>query len=78
MDISAQIKDDLISRIKNSDNLDFLRTLQTLFDASEQSLFSLSNQQKDSIEEGREQIRNGRFHTNESVLSEMKEWLSKK
>jgi len=78
MDISAQIKDSLISRIKNSDNLNFLKALQTIFDASEESLYELSAEQQKSIQTGREQIKKGHFHTNESVLSEMREWLSKK
>jgi len=78
MDISAQIKDSLISRIKNSENLNFLKALQTIFDASEESLYELSADQEKSIQTGREQIKNGQFHTNENVISEMKEWLSKK
>jgi predicted transcriptional regulator len=78
MDISAQIKDSLISRIKNSDNLNFLKALQTIFDASEESLYELSADQEKSIQTGRDQIKNGQFHTNENVISEMREWLSKK
>ena len=78
MDISAQIKDSLISRIKNSDNLNFLNALQTIFDSSEESLYELSEEQIKSIETGREQIKNGQFHTNENVISEMREWLTKR
>jgi len=65
-------------RIQNSDNLNFLKALQTIFDASEESLYELSAEQQKSIQTGRNQINNGQFHSNESVISEMKEWLSKK
>lgn len=78
MDNAAQIKNNLISRIKDSKDLNFLKTLQTIFDASEQELYELSSEQKDKISIGRKQIKNGEFSNNESVVSEMKEWLSKK
>jgi predicted transcriptional regulator len=78
MDISAQIKESLIMRIQNSENLNFLKALQTMFDASEESLFELSTEQQKSIQTGRRQIKNGEFHSNENVISELKEWLSKK
>lgn len=78
MDISAQIKDNLITRIKNSDDLNFLKALQAIFDTSEQSLYHLSDEQAKSIDISREQIKAGEFKTNERVMSEMKEWLSKK
>ncbi len=78
MDITAQIKNNLISRIKDSKDLNFLKALQTIFDTSEQELYQLSSEQKDAISIGRKQITNGQFSSNESVISEMKEWLTKK
>ena len=78
MDAKAQIKNNLISRIENSKDLDFLKALQTLFDASEQELYPLSPEQQDAILTGRKEIELVKFHENESVISEMKEWLSKK
>lgn len=78
MDMTAQIKNNLISRIKNSSDLSFLRALQTIIDTSEQSLFQLSQEQETSISIGRKQIKTGEFVNNESVISEMKEWLAKK
>lgn len=78
MDISSQIKDSLISRIQASDDLNFLKALQTIFDSSEQSLFQLNKEQEESIAISREQIKEGKFKTNDQVMSEMKEWLSKK
>lgn len=78
MDITTQIKNNLISRIKDSKDLNFLKALQTIFDTSEQSLYQLSPEQENSIATGKEQIRNGAFSNNDSVISEMKEWLTKK
>lgn len=78
MDLTAQIKKNLISRIKDSTDLNFLNALQTIFDASEQELYELSNNQKRAIESSRMEIQNGNFHKNEEVISEMREWLKKK
>lgn len=78
MNLTAQIKKNLISRIKDSKDLNFLNALQTIFDASEQELYELSNDQKTTIESSRIEIENGNFHKNEEVISEMREWLKKK
>lgn len=78
MDATAEIKNNLISRIKNSTDLSFLKALQTIFDSSEQSLYPLSTDQKKAIETGKKQIENGQFSENEKVISEMRAWLLKK
>ncbi len=77
MDTTAQIKNNLISRIKASQDLNFLKALQTIIDSSEQELYQLSYDQKDSISTGRRQINKGQISSHESVISEMKEWLTK-
>ena len=73
MDMTTQIKKNLISRIKNSNDLNFLKAVQTIFDSSEQSLFQLSSEQQDAIEKSREEIRNGDFIENDLLMVEMKE-----
>ncbi|MFH7011735.1 hypothetical protein ACHRV5_07650 [Flavobacterium sp. FlaQc-52] len=78
MDMTAQIKKNLISRIKDSNDLNFLNALQTIFDSSEQALYELSSEQNNAIENGRNEIKKGDFHTNDEVISEMREWLKKK
>ena len=75
---TTQIKEKLISRIKESNDLSILKALQEILDSSEQSIFKLSPEQETSISIGREQIKNGEFSSNESVISEMREWLEKK
>lgn len=59
-------------------DLDFLNTLETIFDSSEQEFYELSNDQKIAIKNSRVQIENGDFHKNEDVILEMREWLKKK
>lgn len=78
MDMTAQIKENLISRIRDSKDMNFLKALQTIFDSSEQSLYELNLEQQFSIETSRNQIKNDEFHKNEDVISEMREWLKKK
>ena len=75
---TTQIKEKLISRIKESNDLSILKALQEILDSSEQSIFKLSPEQETSISIGRQQIKNGEFSSNESVISEMREWLEKK
>jgi hypothetical protein len=78
MDMTAQIKKNLILRIKGFKDLNFLNALQTIFDSSEQALFQLSPEQQSAIEKGRNEMKNGQSYKNEAVISEMKEWLKKK
>ena len=76
MNMTTQIKNSLISRIKDSNDLDFLKALQTIFDSSEQSLYQLSTEQNASISKGREEIKNGDYIENDQLMSEMKKWLA--
>ena len=78
MDTTAQLKNNLISRIKDSNDMNFLKAVQTIFDSSEQSLFQLSPEQQDAIKISREEIMNGDSIDNEQLMVEMKEWLTKK
>ena len=78
MDSTIQIKNNLISRIRNSKDLDFLKALQTIFDSAEQELYQLNAFQKDSIEISRSEIEKGNFIENSQVISDIKEWLKKK
>jgi len=78
MNMTAQIKKNLILRIKDSKDLNFLNALQTIFDSSGQALYQLSAEQQSAIEKGRSEIKNGQFFKNEEVISEMKQWLKKK
>ena len=78
MNMTTQLKNSLISRIKDSNDMNFLKALQTIFDSSEQSLYKLSPEQNDSIIKGREEIKSGDYIENDQLISEVKEWLTKK
>ena len=78
MDTTEKLKLSLISRIKESKDLDFLNALQNIVDSTDQEIYQLSELQESSIKHGRSNIRNGKFHKNEDVISEMKEWLKNK
>ena len=64
MNMTAQVKKNLISRIKDSKDLNFLKALQTIFDSSEQALYQLSSEQQTAIEKGRNEIKEGNFQKN--------------
>jgi hypothetical protein len=78
MNTTAQLKKNLILRIKNSQDLNFLNALQTIFDSTEQALYQIPIEQQSTIEIGRNEIKNQQFFKNEEVISEMREWLKKK
>ena len=78
MNTTEQIKRNLISRIKDSEDVNFLNALQTIFDSSEQVLYKMSSAQESSVEKSRVEIETGKYHKNDDVISEMKEWLKKK
>jgi len=78
MDITTQIKNNLISRIKASKDINFLKAVQTIFDSSEQSLYQITPEQQNAIEKGRQEIREGKSIENHKLMLEMKEWLAKK
>jgi hypothetical protein len=78
MNMTAQIKKNLILRIKDSKDLNFLNALQTIFDSSEQALYQLSAEQESAIEKGRSEMKNGQYFKNEELMAEMKQWLKKK
>ena len=78
MNMTAQIKKNLISRIKDSKDLNFLNALQTIFDSSEQALYPLSTNQQSAIETGRNEIKEDKVYNHDEVISEMRKWLKKK
>ncbi|HZJ35892.1 MAG TPA: hypothetical protein VFD29_04640 [Gillisia sp.] len=77
MDPTSQIKKNLISRIQNSSDINFLKALQAIIDSSEGALIQLTQKQQSSIENGRSQIKNGDFIENDKLISELKKWLTK-
>lgn len=77
MDSTIHLKNNLISRIKNSTDIKFLKALQTIFDSLEQELFELNAEQNETIEISRKQIAEGKFKNHDQVITDMKQWLKK-
>jgi hypothetical protein len=78
MDINLNIKNNLINRIMSIDDINFLQALQTIFDVTDKNLFQLSDEQNASIEISRKQIASGEYKDNETVLSDLRQWLISK
>lgn len=73
MDLTAQLKENLISRIRDSKDINFLNALQTLFDYLEQALFQLSSEQQSVIEKSRREIKSNKFQKSDEVISKIRE-----
>ena len=78
MDSTLQIKNNLISRIRETKDINFLKALQTIFDSSEQELYQLNKEQEKAIEFSRNEIKNGNFIENSKAIANIKEWLERK
>ena len=78
MKSTAIIKKNLISRIESSNDERFLIALQTIFDSTEQELYTPSSKELESIEAGRKDIEEGKYKPHNDVMKDVAEWLEKK
>ena len=76
MEKTERIKKDLIQKIENLDDMEFLVALQNLLN-TQSSLFELNSDQMHSIYKGRRDIQEGNYRSNEKVMEELQEWLKK-
>lgn len=72
---TTELKNILIERINEIEDPEFLSAIKTILDAKTSELFPLSKEQKKRIEEGRRQIEDGKYITNDEVLTELKKWI---
>jgi len=75
MDISRQLRDDLIGRIEKIEDINFLQAIQTILDASQKELYKLSPEQLNAIEESRAQFKRGEGVEHSVVINDLTEWL---
>lgn len=75
---SIDLKTKLIEIINEIEDIEFLEAIKTILDTKSGNLYTLSDKQKESIEVGRQQIKNGDFLKNDEVFSELKELIKKK
>lgn len=75
----AVLKEIITHRIAEINDKTFIPAINTFIEAkSESTIYITTPEQKQRIQEAREQIARGEFYTNEEVEKEMNEWLKEK
>jgi len=76
---TVELKERLISKILHTDSPELLGEVFRLLEIEEGEIevLKLSDQQKQAILKGQEDIKNGHFLTNEQADQEISEWLNK-
>ena len=76
---TAEFKKNLIEKIKKIDNEDLLNDVNRLIDleTSNDDIYVLNEEEEQAIAEAENQIKNGRFLTNEEAKKDIAEWLKK-
>jgi len=76
---TVELKERLISKILHTENPEVLGEVFRLLEIENEEIevIKLSDQQKQAILQGQEDIKNGRFLTNEQADQEIDEWLNK-
>lgn len=76
---TVELENILINQIAGINDKSFLLAIKTLIEAkSESMIYKTTSKQQKRIKEGREQIANGEFFTNEQVEKEIDRWLNEK
>lgn len=75
---SIDLKTKLIEIINEIEDIEFLEAIKTILDTKSGDYYALSDKQKENIEVGRQQIKDGNFFKNDDVFTELKEWIKKK
>jgi len=75
----VELKERLISKILHTESPELLGEVFRLLEIEneEMEVIKLLDQQKQAILQGQEDIKNGRFLTNEQADKEIDEWLNK-
>ena len=76
---SAELKKRLIDKIQKTDNENLLEEAFRLLQLESEDIevYKLSEDQKNVVNEARQQIKNGQFLTDDEANKEINEWLSK-
>ena len=76
---SVELKKQLIEKIQKTENNIILEEVFRLLEleSNEIEIYKLNEEQKSAIAEARQQIRNGRFLTDDQANQEIDEWLKK-
>lgn len=72
----VELKHQIVNRIKETSNPGILQEVYRLLAIESDSVFMLSDAQLQSIQESKDQIKQGHFNTNEQADKEIDEWLN--
>lgn len=76
---TIELKNILIHKISAINDEIFLNAIKTIIDTkSESTIYRTSEEQKQKIFEGINQVEKGEYFTNEQVESEINQWLKEK
>ena len=76
---TAELKDIIVHRIAGIDDKSFLSAINTIIEAkSESTVYKTTPEQRQRIQEAREQIAKGDFLTNKEVEMEIDKWIKEK
>ena len=76
---TLELKKDLLHTIAEINDESVLSAIKTFIETtSESKIYKLTPEQRNEIQEGREQIARGEYFTNEQVESEVDKWLKEK
>ncbi|MCX6236629.1 MAG: hypothetical protein NTY07_03555 [Bacteroidia bacterium] len=75
----TELKKRLIGKINQSENNEILEEMYRLIEneESDNSIYELSNEQINAVEEAQKQFKNGQFLKSEQADKEIEEWLGK-
>jgi len=77
---TAELKEKLIAQINETDNEDLLIEISTMLyveSKSENGVYQMSDAEREAVEDGLNQIRNGQWVSNEESNRRAEEWLRK-
>ncbi|WP_295667207.1 hypothetical protein [uncultured Mucilaginibacter sp.] len=77
---TAELKEKLIAQITDTDNDELLSELSTMLYVGSKSVngvYQMSEAEREAVEDGLEQIRNGQWISDEEANRQVEEWLRK-
>lgn len=76
---TKELKKKLIEKIEKTESNELLAEAYRLLELGTEDIeiYTLSEEQKSAVEEARQQIRDGKFLTNDDANREIREWLDK-
>lgn len=77
---TAELKEKLITQINNTDNDELLSEISTMLYIESKSVngvYQVSEAEREAVEDGLNQIKNGQWVSNEEANRQIEEWLRK-